>query len=171
MRVYFDNDVASAISRRDWDTAEQDAIDRLLEWNRAGRIVLGSSRQSAREMERAPLQHQAQLKTGLSGLNISTDDHRVLGFYSLTDQLGGFVSNPMVTDVVNESLYSDLTSYGLKADDAKHLMYAVHQGFQRFLTCDRGILNRRAAIENRCSTLKVQKPSEFVAELTSGCAS
>jgi hypothetical protein len=167
MRVYFDNDVASAISRRDWEAAELNAIDQLLEWHRAGRIVVGTSRQSAREMERAPSRHQANLKTGLAELDISTDDHRVLGFYSLTDQFGGFISNPMVTDLVNEPLYADLLDYGLKPDDAKHLMYAVHQGYQLFLTCDRGILSRRADIESRCPPLKVQKPSELIAELTS----
>jgi hypothetical protein len=166
MKVYFDNDVVSAISRRDGDVAELRAIDQLREEARAGRIVLGTSRQSQWEMERAPPHHQAKLKTGLSGLNVSEDDHKLLGFYSLTDQYGGFISNPMFTDIVDEQLYSYLLDCGLKPDDAKHLMYAVHTGHERFLTCDRGILYRRSDLEKRCPSIRVQKPSELVAELS-----
>ena len=114
-----------------------------------------------------PTQHQSELKEGLSGLAVSTDDHTVLGSYSQTDQLGGLISNIMVTDIIDERVCSDLIASGLKPDDAKHLMYAAHQGYDRFLTCDGGILNRRAAIKRLCPALKVQRPSELIAELPS----
>lgn len=169
--VYFDNDVASAVSRRDWDKAELDAIDRLLEAKRAGKIALGTSCQSPREMERAPTPHQAKLKTGLSELDLAKDDHKVLGFHTQTDQYGGCISNPLVTDIVEDQLYSDLLAGGLRTDDAKHLMYAVDNGYQRFLTCDNGILSRRVGLEKRCPSIRIQRPSELAAELSvvGGC--
>lgn len=167
MRVYFDNDVVSRISRRDGAKTEMDAIDRLMETNRASQVEIGTSRQSPREMERAPLHHQATLKTGLSELEVSADDSRLLGFCQLTDRYGGFISYPMLTEIVDGRLYADLLAYGLKADDAKHLMYAVHQGYERFLTCDGGILSRRSLIEQRCPPLRVQRPSDLAAELLS----
>ena len=166
LKVYLDNDVASAISRRDLDEAELEAIDQLLEAKRSGNLDLGTSRQSPREMERAPSQHQAKLKTGLSELALAEDDHKVLGFHMQTDQYGGCISNPLVTDIVDDQLYSDLLVAGLKKDDAKHLMYAVHNGYERFLTCDGGILSRKTAIEKRCPSIRIQKPSELVAKLS-----
>jgi hypothetical protein len=171
LNVYFDNDVASAISRRDWDKAELGLIDQLLEANRSGILAVGTSRQSPREMERAPSQHQAKLKTGLSELHLAKDDHKVLGFHTNADQYGGCISNPLVTDIVDGQLYEDLLAAGLKDDDAKHLMYAVHNGYRRFLTCDNGILSRRAILENRCPSIRIQRPSELAAELSmaTGC--
>src|SRR5215470_13218957 len=150
LRVYFDNDVVSPISRRDWDNSELDAIDRLLDAKRTSTIVLGASRQSLREIERAPSQYQAKLKTGLSELILAENDHIVLGFNSHTDQYGGYICNPMVSDIIDEQMYSAFLASGLKEDDAKHLMYAVHNGYQRFLTCDNGILSRRIGLEKHC---------------------
>ncbi|MBU0719495.1 MAG: hypothetical protein KJ749_14715 [Planctomycetes bacterium] len=172
LKVYLDNDVASAISQHDCDRAQRDAIDLLLEANRSGNLAVGTSRQSPREMERAPPQHQAKLKTGLSELDLAKDDHKVLGFHTQTDQHGGCISNPLVTDIVDGQMYEDLLAAGLKTDDAKHLMYAVHNGYQRFLTCDNGILSRRADFEKRCCpSMRIQRPSELAAELSdaTGC--
>jgi len=166
LKVYLDNDVASSISQRDCDPAELRAIDLLLEANRSGNLAIETSRQSPREMERAPSQHQAKLKTGLSELDLAKDDHKVLGFHTQSDQYGGCISNPLVTDIVDDHLYKDLLAAGLKADDAKHLMYALHNGYQRFLTCDKGILSHRPFLENcRCPSMRVQRPSELAAEL------
>ena len=127
LRVYLDNNVGSAIRRRDCEPAEIDAILQLLEWGRAGVIMLGTSRQSLREMERAPPQNRGDLKEGLTDLEIAKDDHKLLGSYTLTDPCGGYICNPLVTDIVDEPLYSRLLDAGLKPDDAKHFMYAVHK--------------------------------------------
>ena len=88
LKIYLDNDVASATSRRDWDKAELDPIDQLVEWHRDSKIVLGTSRQSPREMEGAPAEYQDKLKKGLSELGLAADDHRVLGFSTLIDRFG-----------------------------------------------------------------------------------
>ncbi|MDP2682053.1 MAG: hypothetical protein Q8P28_04480 [Deltaproteobacteria bacterium] len=166
LKVYLDNNVASAISRRDMDKAELEAIDQLLEAKRSVNLDLGTSCQSLREMERAPSNHRAKLKTGLSEVAEVEDDHKVLGFHTQTDQYGGCITNPLVTDIVNDKLYSDLLASGLKDDDAKHLMYAVHNGYQRFLTCDGGILSRKTTLGKICPLIRIQKPSELIKELS-----
>jgi hypothetical protein len=165
IRVYLDNDVTSAITQRDQkDPAEAAAIDRLLEWSDS-KVELATSRQSPREMERAPVGYQAGLKAGLSGLQIAVNDHQVLGSFNLSDPYGGCVCNPIVTDVVDDALYSGLISTGLRPDDAKHLMYAVHNGYQRFLTWDKHFLSRKAELATLCPSIDIQKPSEFVAAM------
>jgi hypothetical protein len=169
LRVYIDNDVASAISRGSTEKrckAEIEALDQLLHWHGAGQIILGTSRQSPREMERAPTQYQAGLKKGLEGLDLAKNDHTVLGAFAIIDPYGGFISNPLVTDIVDKRLYSLLLATGLEAEDAKHLMDAVHNGYERFLTWNRKhFLNRKAKLEGLCPSIKIQKPSELVAEL------
>ena len=165
IKVYLDNDVASGISNRDLDKAEQDAIDQLLNWQHSGKIEVGTSRQAIREMERAPFQYQAKLKTGISNLGLAENDHRVLGFNMQTDQYG-CISSPLVTDVVDEQLYADLLKAGLETDDAKHLMYAVYNSYQQFLTCDKGILKHRIDLKKCCPSIQIQKPSELVVKLS-----
>jgi hypothetical protein len=54
LKIYLDNDVSSAITRRDLEKAELDALDLLIDCKRHKRIILDTSRQSPREMERAP---------------------------------------------------------------------------------------------------------------------
>ncbi len=164
--VYLDNNIVSAISRRDLPETELHAIDQLLDMKRSGTLVLISSRQSFREMERAPSKYQADLKEGFSDLIVTEDDHRVLGFHTQIDPFGGCISNPLVADIVDEVLYLDLRTLGLDEDDAKHLMYAVHNGYQQFLTCDNGILRRRTELEKLCGSIHIQKPSELVAALS-----
>ena len=121
LKVYFQNEVACAITRRfsTWDKAELDAIDQLLVLAKSSdKVVLGTSRQSPREMERAPVQHQAKLKAGLSELALAEDDHKVLGFHTQTDQYGGCITTPLVTDMWVESYGNcrEVSSYIIQSD-------------------------------------------------------
>jgi len=50
--------------------------------------------------------------------------------------------------------------------DAKHLMVAICNGYDRFLTTDPDFLGARSQIES-AFPIKVLKPSELVAELAS----
>lgn len=94
-------------------------------------------------------------------------DHQVVGFHHQGDQYGGSVAYPLITDIVDESLCACLTKAGLKQDDAMHLMYAQHNGFGYFLTCDNGLLCRCQEIKKKCRKLSIEipKPSEFVSAL------
>jgi hypothetical protein len=76
--VYLDNDVVSEKTRRQCDATDLAAIDQLYEWGASGRISLGGSRHSLREMERAPPHYQPGLMDGLTGLELAKDDHKVL---------------------------------------------------------------------------------------------
>jgi predicted nucleic acid-binding protein len=160
LRVYLDNDVSSAISRRDLPQSEMLALDQLLEWGRDRRIVLGTSRQSHREMERAPAQYQPQLKSGLTGLDIASDDHKLLGFST-----SRFFVGPLITDIVDEHLHASLREAGLRGDDANHFMYAAHNGFERFVTVDGDFLARADVLASLRPSVGVCKPSELVSEL------
>jgi hypothetical protein len=161
-RAYADNNVVSAITRRD---CEPDSIVKLLEMHRRGVITLFTSAQSPREMGHAPAQYQAKLQKDLDELERVQDDHRVLGFYTVNDQYGGCICNPLVTDIVDEVLFGKLLAAGLARDDAQHFMYASHNKYDCFLTCDRDFLNRRAALELLCPSIRILKPSELVAEM------
>lgn len=92
-------------------------------------------------------------------------DHVVLGFNNLSTRRGTTLTYPLVSDIVDEVLFSDLKNIGLKDADARHLMYAYVNTCERFVTLDPDFLDRRSALEARCSNLKIVKPSELVAEL------
>ena len=114
-----------------------------------------TSRESWREQEQAqdPLDRVA-LEEGRSEVPVVRDDHRVLnlgpGFAHSQDYLGGFIANPIVTDIVDEQLFNDLKSAGLKPPDARHLMYAVTNRCQAFVTLDGHFLKRRRELESLC---------------------
>jgi len=165
VKVYLDNVIVSAKSRRDVDQAECKAIDSIYAASCYGSIVIGTSRQSTREMERAPSEYQSSLKSGFSGLAFAKDDHKVLGMYFQSDPYGGCIASPLVTDIVDEKLFLGLLADGLKCGDAKHVMYAALNGFDRFVTLDNGILNRKVTLEARCRLIQFVRPTELVAEL------
>ncbi len=165
LRVYLDNMCVSAITRHHLKGDEQKALDFLRDWHNAGKIVLETSRQSPREMERAPKKYQLELKKGLKGLSLATKDHEVVGFQTQIDQYGGVISNPLVSDIVDKDLYGNLLGLGLKPDDAKHYLYAAQNGYERFITLDKHFLNKREKLMEVCSTIFIQKPSALVAEI------
>jgi hypothetical protein len=72
----------------------------------------------------------------------------------------------MVTETVDEGLFSDLTKASLSDSDARHLMYAVHNKCDRFVTLDTyDLLPKRSDVAPLCRGTKIVKPSELVAEL------
>src|SRR5439155_1154889 len=72
---------------------------------------------------------------------------------------------PIITDIVDEALFADLRGLGLDDSDAKHLMYAVTNACDRFVTLDPDFLNRRAALEARCPSIRILRPAGLAAEL------
>ncbi len=96
-------------------------------------------------------------------------DEKLLGFHTQADQYGGFITNPLISDVQDERLREELTQHGLKLRDAEHITQAVCNGCDVFLTRDeRTIINpHRVWLETRFPTLKVRLPSELLEELAS----
>jgi predicted nucleic acid-binding protein len=173
LRIYLEHTICSAITRRfkTWPRAELDAIDHLLAAGSTGTIHLLVSRQSFREFERAPASRQPDLKKGISGIEVIENDHHILEMYTQADPYGGCIINPLITDIVDEKVYAALSAAGLKDDDAKHLMYAVHNNCGRFVTRDKHFLNRRPVLERFLPTIKIRKPSEMIAELSTSSGS
>ncbi len=125
-----------------------------------------SSPESWREQERAKDSGvRNALRQGRNEVPMVKNSHRVLGFGQLRDQYGGLIVGPLVTDMIDETLFAELMMLGLDGADARHLMYAVWNGCDRFLTLDLDFLDRRAALEGRCPSLRIVKPSELVSEL------
>ncbi len=96
-------------------------------------------------------------------------DEKVHGFHTQTDQYGGFVSYPLVSDVQDETLRDELTQRGLELRDAEHITQAVCNDCDVFLTRDESTIIKphRGWLETRFPTLKVRLPSELLEELAS----
>ena len=92
-------------------------------------------------------------------------DEKLLGFHTTSDQRGGFVCFPMIADVQDETIRTELIARGLKQRDAEHITQAVCNDCDVFLTRDeRTIINpHRAWLEQRFPKLKVRLPSELLA--------
>jgi predicted nucleic acid-binding protein len=163
IKVYLDNNVVSAITWHDCDAVEIDAIEMIRAWHNAGKIVLVTSRHTVREMERAPAERQDKLKSKVATMGIVDDDHRIHGFHTEADRRT-CTSYPLVSDVVDPTLFAALKTAGLDNNDGKHLMYAAHNQADVFLTLDKDFLGRKLALENLCPKKRIQKPSEFVGE-------
>jgi hypothetical protein len=95
-------------------------------------------------------------------------DGRVVGFHALSDQLGGGCTYPLVSDVQDEKLRDELVQRGLEPGDANHIVQAVCNDCDVFLTRDERtiIIPHRYWLEARFPRLKVRLPSELLEELT-----
>lgn len=94
-------------------------------------------------------------------------DEKVLGFDSIqTDPFGGFVANPLVSDVQDERLVEQLESQmGPPKPDAQHLAQAISNNADVFLTRDEEhFIKQRLTIESQFK-IKVRLPSELLSEI------
>jgi predicted nucleic acid-binding protein len=81
----------------------------------------------------------------------------------------------LVGDVVDRPLYEEILAAGLKKDrgrserqsDALHLMYAVHDQCEWFVTLDPDFHDIRAKLEPLCRGLRIVTPGELEADLSS----
>jgi predicted nucleic acid-binding protein len=166
MRVYYDNVVASARVSEDLPEAEMAALREIEAAHRAGTIKRVTSRESWREQERTrDPARRSQLEAARDLVSVVQADHRVIGFENLDGPFGTIATNPIMSDVVDESMFADLTAFGLQSADARHFMYAAANNCQRFVTLDPHFLDRRSLLESRCPSLRVVKPSELAEEL------
>ena len=166
MRVYLDNVAASGRVTGDLSPSEMKALQEIEHAHAAGRIKRVTSRESWREQDRTrDSVKRARLEAARGEVSVVATDHVPLGFSHLQDQYGGFIANPLVTDVVDGPLFADLKSIGLQDADARHLMYAVVNACERFVTLDPDFVNRRAALQALCPSMRVVTPLELATEL------
>ena len=167
MKVYLDNVITSGMVLSDLQPAdEMNAVCTIEQLASQGALDACTSRESWREQDRTrdPAK-RAMLEQARPDVPVVHKDHEVVGFSYLQDQYGGFISNPLITDIIDDVLFNDLRSQGLDHEDARHLMYAVCNGCERFVTLDPDFLTRRVGLEARCKAIRIVKPSELVVEL------
>jgi hypothetical protein len=137
-----------------------------------GRLEIVTSRVSWGEQDRtqdASLRSQFQIDR--TNVAVVTNDHRLVGFQRLEDHTGGYIVNPLVTDIPDEPLFRALKAVGLKDDvDARHLLYAICNGCDRFVTTDAHFLGRKGELESLSHDLVISKPSDLAAELLKAVA-
>jgi predicted nucleic acid-binding protein len=167
MRVYLDNVAASGRVTGDLtpDT-EMEALRRIENAHSTGKLKMVTSRESWREQGRTkdPAK-RARLEAARAEVSVVATDHLLLGFNHLTGPLGTTANSPILTEIVDEALFADLKRIGLSDSDARHLMYAVTNNCDRFVTLDHDFLDRRGALEARCQSLRIVRPSELASEL------
>lgn len=173
MRVYLDNMIASALVRGDLaEPSEMEALRSLQAQPRLDKLEIVTSRESWREQERTKSpETREELRNARSGVDVVPHDHRLLGFNTTDYGYRGFIASPLLTDIVDEALFTTLRNLSLKDPDARHLMYAVSNGCVRFVTTDPDFIERREAIHAVCPMIRIVRPSELLAEIERGqCA-
>ena len=124
-----------------------------------------TSRESWREQERArDPTVRALLEQSRPAVPLVREDHLRVGFHYQESERG-FIGYFALTEVVDEGLLDALKGAGLKPPDARHLMYAVHNGCDWFTTLDPDFFDRRNKLEAMCRGLRIVNPSELLAEL------
>ena len=72
-----------------------------------------------------------------------------------------WISYPMVTEYVDSELFENLKKAGLKEADARHLMYAVHNKCDYFVTTDPRFFKLLPQLTRLCGNTKIVRPSEL----------
>jgi hypothetical protein len=162
MEAYLDNCVVSGMVRGDLDLAEMAVIPALKAAVENGRLRLVTSRESHREQDRATDPNVHALLVRARPEYPLVKDEKLLGF-NIQDEPFTFISSPMVTEYVDIDLYEKFKIAGLKDSDARHLMYAVHNKCDRFVTTDPDFLSRRSGLAALCQGTKIVRPSELAA--------
>jgi hypothetical protein len=169
MNIYCDtNTLFSNIKEEPEESA---ALERLLADHCAKRIVMCRSRVNLREVMDTQCVIQLEgLIADYEGLQPIPNDEQTLGFNAQTDQLGGFVGYPLISDVQDEPICQELEQHGLQRRDAQHITQAVCNERDIFLTRDAKTIIRphRDWLEGRFPNLKVRRPSELVADRSDG---
>jgi hypothetical protein len=162
MKAYLDNDIVSAIGKRDVSSVEIKILQDLLNLCEAKKVELVTSRVTAREISRYKGGKKGAIEAVYDSLAKVPfiEDHEVLGFHSSWDPFGG-ISHPLVED---DKISSTLRRMGLKAMDAHHVMVAVRAGCHRFVAYDGGIRHRSKQME-RAFGIKALTPAEMVEEV------
>jgi hypothetical protein len=169
VKIYLDNVIVCGQicgdikTRGDIDGREVEAMNRIYSAGGCGDVEIVTSRESHREQERTrdPVRRSLFDRRRNDTPTLS-DDHLVFGFQHSQDHYGGFVASPIVSDVVDLALLNDFRDIGLKEGDARHLMYAVHNRCDWFVTTDPDFIERRTRLEIRSRGLRIAKPSEIL---------
>jgi hypothetical protein len=165
--AYLDNDVICGIAKKDLRVEEDAAMRWLLELQCQGRIYLVTSEVAKRELAKWNEDKRPDAEKVYESLQWVKyiEDHTLMGYNNQWSCQGGWSTPIMEDDPVAKALW-DL---GLTRTDSHHLMLAIHDQCDYFVTCDqRTILCRRRPIEAEFLGIRLMLPSELRSEM--GCA-
>ena len=168
LRVYFDTVITSGRVSRDLSPPEEmAAVDRLELFHEEGRIKRVSSKWSQIEQARTKNPDtRSAFRERWNEVSVVQPDHKLLGFNSVDVGRLGFINSPLITDIVDEGVFTKLKAVGLEDTDAKHVMCAIVGICDVFVTLDmKDILPRRVAVEAACPEIRIRRPTELLAEL------
>jgi predicted nucleic acid-binding protein len=167
VKVYLDNVIASARIRDDLASPEERKAFKLIqEHHNFGKLEIVTSRESWREQERTRnAEAREELRASRDKTPVVSHDRRLLGFNSVDLGYRGFISSPLITDIVDEAMFSGLQAAGLKSADARHMMYAICNDCVRFVTTDPDFLDRRTVIDAAYPSIRIVKPSELLQQM------
>ena len=159
--IYLDNCIVSGDARKDLAPAEQAAVATLRALERNGVIELVTSRLSWHEQGRTrdPLV-RAQLEAARDDTKTVAVDTRHLSGSFQSVHGGGFISTPLLTDILDDALYRDARAIGLKDIDARHLVHAHFNRCMWFVTTDPDFTRIAAQLVSRCGGMRIATPSE-----------
>ncbi len=166
LRIYCDTDTLPHNIRHDDKKTQGElaALKRLAE----EQLLFGSLEVRREVMKTRKQSQQDNLIVDYKALKPITKDERVHGFHTQTDQFGGFITQPLISDVQDEALRNELVNRGLKLNDANHITQAVCNNCDVYLTRDEDTIIKphRAWLEIRLG-IKIRLPSELLEELLS----
>lgn len=145
------------------------ALEELLKLRESGKCLMFRSRVVWTELERTNATEQRiKLQADYEALDQIPQDELPLGSFNITDHMGGCISNPIVSDYLDEALYRELLQRGLSDKDAHHITHAVSNKCDVFLTCDEKTIIKphRKWLEDKFPRVKIRLPSELLAELS-----
>jgi hypothetical protein len=90
--------------------------------------AIGIVRTRGRPVRTVPVDRGAAMRVTSGVLRPGPSD-RVEDFQPQSERLGGFVSNPLVSDRTEEPLFTALVAAGLERHDAKHLIDSVNASY------------------------------------------
>jgi hypothetical protein len=106
------------------DAKSQKELTALKQLQELG-VMLGSHIVRYEVMNTKDESKRTQLLAEHDALKPIDNDEKLLGIHTTTDQYGGFVSYPMISDVQDEAIRAELIERGLEQKDAEHITQAV----------------------------------------------
>jgi predicted nucleic acid-binding protein len=168
LKVYLETSVISALERRDQPDVEMTALYSLVQLAKEGTLTLVTSRESIREIGRTPIATtKAALMKHYVAIEELKDDHVLLSIGNYSDRWTS-ISWPIISDIVDQAVFAKLGEIELTGSDQKHLMYAIHNKCDVFLTFDRYDFikgGRRAEIEASFPSIKIRTPGELRSDI------
>ena len=165
MKIYCDTSTLPE-NIRGADAKSQKELTALKQLQELG-VMLGSHIVRYEVMNTKDESKRTQLLAEHDALKPIDNDEKLLGIHTTTDQYGGFVSYPMISDVQDEAIRAELIERGLEQKDAEHITQAVCNNCDVLLTRDENtIINpHRDWLHQRFPNLKVWLPSELLASV------